>query len=78
MQAGWQVPRQVSVISRDEDPFLSFLVPTPACYVTSPHVMAKALLRPVIEILENNVAIQRAVKIMPQFVRGESIGSAPL
>ncbi len=77
MQAGWQVPRQVSVISRDEDPFLSFLVPTPACYVTSPHVMARALLRPVLETLENSITMQRAVKIMPKFVRGESIGPPP-
>ncbi len=77
MQAGWQVPKQVSVICRDEDPFLSFLVPAPACYMTSPHLMAKTLLRPVLEVLENNVTMQRAVKIMPEFIRGESIGPAP-
>jgi hypothetical protein len=45
--------------------------------MTSPHLMAKTLLRPVLEVLENNVTMQRAAKIMPDFIRGESIGAAP-
>jgi len=40
-------------------------------------MMAKTLLRPVLEILENDVTTQRSIRIMPEFIRGESIGPAP-
>ncbi len=74
-QMGWRVPQDVSVVSRDEDPFLSFLVPTPARYVASPHTMAKTLLRPVLELLEGGVITHRAVRIMPDFIRGETLAA---
>ncbi|MSU24534.1 MAG: LacI family transcriptional regulator [Opitutus sp.] len=76
-QMGWRVPEQVSLISRDEDLFLSFLVPEPARYVTSPHEFARALLLPVIELLEGAAVGKRASLLMPKFVRGASIGVAP-
>lgn len=72
-QSGVRVPAEVSVVSRDEDPFLSFLVPTPARYVASPRTMAKALLRPVLEILEGGVVTHRTIRIMPDFIRGETL-----
>jgi LacI family transcriptional regulator len=72
-QIGARVPQDFSVISRDEDPFLSFVVPEPARYVVNPHVMAKALLRPVLELLQGEVVTQRANRIMPKFIRGGSI-----
>jgi DNA-binding LacI/PurR family transcriptional regulator len=75
-QLGMRVPQDISVLSRDEDPFLSFLVPTPARY-TTPHVFARKLLRPVLEILETGAATARATSIMPEFIRGESIGPPP-
>ena len=72
-QLGLRVPRDVSLISRDEDPFLSFLVPPPARYMTNPHLMAKSLLRPILEHLEDGVVTQQANRIMPEFIRGETI-----
>ena len=72
-QMNWRVPQDVSVVSRDEDPFLSFLVPTPARYVVSPHLMAKTLLRPVLELLEGGVITHRAIRIMPEFIRGATL-----
>lgn len=71
--AGFKVPQDVAVLSRDEDPFLSFLVPTPTRYVVSPSSMAKALVRPVLELLEGGVVTQRAIRIMPDFIRGETV-----
>jgi DNA-binding LacI/PurR family transcriptional regulator len=72
-QSGVRIPEEISMISRDDDPFLSFIVPVPARYVVSPHLMAKSLLRPVLELLEGNATTQRASMIMPEFFRGESI-----
>lgn len=74
-QLGWRVPQDVTVISRDEDPFLSFVVPTPARYVASPHIMAKSLLRPILELLEGGVITHRAIRIMPDFIRGETLAA---
>ena len=72
-QMGWRVPRDVSVVSRDDEPFLSYLVPVPTRYETNPHTLAKTLLRPVIELLEGGVVTHRAIRIMPKFLRGESL-----
>jgi LacI family transcriptional regulator len=76
-QLGVQVPQQMSMISRDDDPFLAFVLPSPARYVVSPHVMAKTLLRPVLELLGGNPVNQRAARIMPEFSRGDSIAPPP-
>jgi LacI family transcriptional regulator len=76
-QLGRAVPRDISIISRDEDPFLSFVWPRPACYLASPPALAKSLLRPVLELLEGGVVSQRAVRLMPKFSPGETVGAAP-
>ena len=76
-QLGVRIPLDISIISRDDDPFLEFVVPAPARYVVNPHVMAKALLRPVLELLAGDPVTQRAARIMPEFSRGESIGPPP-
>jgi len=73
MLSGWRIPQDVSVISRDEDPFIAFVNPAPARYVVKPHCMATALFRPILEILESGTVGQRRGLIMPDFVRGESL-----
>lgn len=73
-QMGQLVPRDVSLVSRDEDPFLSFIVPAPARYAVSPHTLAQSLLQPVLELLNGETVTQNAVRLMPDFIRGESIG----
>lgn len=72
-QMGLRVPEDMSVVSRDEDRFLSFLVPEPARYETSPREMAKALVHPVIELLEEGLPASAGSRLMPEFIRGESI-----
>ena len=74
---GVRIPGEISVISRDEDSFLSFVVPAPARYVARPRAFARSLLQPVLELLEGGAVTQRSWRLMPQFVRGASIASAP-
>lgn len=76
-RSGVRVPEDISLISRDDDPFLSYLAPAPARYVASPQLMAKSLLRPVLDLLEGNAVTSRASLIMPEFLRGESIAAPP-
>ncbi len=70
---GVRIPADIAVISRDDDPFLAFLVPEPARYVASPRAFARSLLQPVLELLEGGAVSQRAVRLMPQFVPSASV-----
>lgn len=72
-QAGLRVPQDVSVVSRDEDPFLAFVVPTPARYSVDAHKMARTLLRPVFELLDGTTAANPGLRIMPDFIKGETL-----
>lgn len=71
-QLGRRVPQDVSLISRDEDPFLSFVLPAPARYVVNPRAMARSLLSVVLEVLDSQPVTQRGVRLMPEFFKGES------
>ena len=72
-QMGWRVPQQVSLISRDDDIFLSFLVPSPTRYVASTQTVAKLLLRPVLRILRVGLKSPTDVRTVPYFLRGNSL-----
>ena len=72
-QLGFKIPGDVSVLSRDDDPFLSFIVPSPARYVIPPHLFAKKLLRPILEAVDSGAIGTRAVNITPELIPGDSI-----
>lgn len=74
-QMGYRIPQDISIMSRDEDPFLSFLIPEPARYVTSPHLFAKGLLRPVLELLQGHLLSEKSSMIIPKFIKGESLAT---
>ena len=71
--AGWRVPDDISIVSRDEDAFLTFMLPEPARYVARPQVMAKALLRAVIELLGGGGLSTLEGRIMPDFIPGGTL-----
>lgn len=76
-QSGIRVPSDISIISRDEDLFLSYLVPSPSRYVVPPGNLAKALLRPILEIMEPGQASLRELKLLPEFVQGGTVAACP-
>jgi LacI family transcriptional regulator len=76
-QLGWRVPRDVSLISRTDDPFLNYLSPTAARYATRPREMAAGLLSLVEPFLAGTAPTPRTVHIPPRFIAGESLGPAP-
>ncbi len=77
-QQGWRIPQDISVMSRDEDPFLSFLIPEPSRYVASPHLFARGLLRPILELLHGHFPSEKTSMIIPKFIKGESVAPPPL
>jgi DNA-binding LacI/PurR family transcriptional regulator len=76
-QEGRRVPQQVSLISRDEEPFLAHLRPTPTRYSIRPAKFAMAVNQAIKRVLEHSVPRRFDVRIMPDFVNGESIGPPP-
>jgi DNA-binding LacI/PurR family transcriptional regulator len=71
-QEGRCVPREVSLISRDEEPFLSHLLPTPTRYAIAPAKFAAAVHQAIKRVLERSGPRRFDVRIMPDFVKGAS------
>jgi len=72
-QMGRQVPRDISLLSRNDDPFLSYITPTPARYVFDPQTMANGVLHLVKTWLETGKPPAQSVRLMPRFIHGESL-----
>lgn len=74
-QRGLRVPRDVSVVSRDDEPFFEFLVPPPTRYAASPHAFAKKLLKPLLQLLAGEAVVPRSTRILPAYAKGGSLGA---
>lgn len=74
-QLGRRIPQDVSVVSRDDDLFLSYLTPVPARYEVSARAMARSLLPPVLALLGNSTPARGGQRLMPEFIRGESVSA---
>ncbi len=72
---GRRVPDDVSVVSRDDERFLRFLHPAPTFYSTQPARYAQALHQGLKRLLAGE-ASPFALRIMPDLVRGDSVGPA--
>lgn len=72
---GYRVPEDVSVVSRDGEPHFPYLIPAPTHYMIDPRRFARALLVPVLQLLEGGTVKKRALHIMPEFKSGQSVMS---
>lgn len=72
---GRRVPRDMSVVSRDEETFLRFMHPTPTYYSTPPAKFAHALHQALKRILAGDRSAF-SIRIMPALVKGDSVGPA--
>jgi len=73
LRRGLRIPEDVAVISRDDDSFLEFLTPKPARYVSDPETFARRLSRAVIQFAQTGVAPSQPIRLMPQFVAGNTV-----
>ena len=69
------MPHDVSLVSRDSDPFLSYLTPTPARYTLSPKTYAKRLFPLVLALVRGEAIAHRELRIEPKFVPGPSLAA---
>ncbi|WP_438480630.1 substrate-binding domain-containing protein [Oleiharenicola lentus] len=72
---GFRVPEDVSVLSRDGEPFFSYLMPPPDHYRALPKQFAKMLLMPVLQLLEGGTITKRKLNMMPDFIAGQSVST---
>lgn len=75
MQRGFRVPRDISVVSRDDEPFFSFLVPPPTRYAENPQSFSKKLLKPLLQTLGSEAVSPRNTRILPRYTKGGSLGA---
>lgn len=73
---GLRVPRDMSIVSRDEETFLRFMYPTPTYYSTPPAKFAQALHLALKRIIAGD-RTAFAIRIMPNLVKGDSVGPKP-
>jgi LacI family transcriptional regulator len=76
-QHGLRVPQDISVVSRDGEPFFDFLVPLPAHYAASPKVFAKKLMKPLMQSAAGEAIVPRKTLIFPNYIKGGSLGPPP-
>ena len=67
------LPREIALISRDDDSFLESVVPTVARYSSSPTVFARKISRMVLEIVRGATLSRTDARIMPTFVPGQTL-----
>lgn len=73
-ERGLRVPGEVSLISREDDTFLSYLKPAPARYAGNPKTFAKRLLMQLQFCFKGEVGGHTVHRIEPKFIAGDSLG----
>ena len=72
-QRGWRIPQDISLISRDDDPFLGSLAPAPARYIVSPHAFAKKMIGPLLQLVAHDPVVRTRAALQPKFTAGGSM-----
>ena len=69
-----ELPRDVALISRDNESFLESMVPTIACYSSKPPLLARKISRKVLAVVRGEALSSIDTRIMPVFVPGQTLG----
>lgn len=74
---GVKIPQEVSIISRDSEPFLEFMMPSVARYMIDAQSFSRKVSR-LVRTLERGGTVQvRSQLLLPDFVAGETLGRRP-
>jgi DNA-binding LacI/PurR family transcriptional regulator len=72
-QLGRKVPGDVSMLCRDDEPYLAAMLPSPARYSKSPHIYAKHLLAHMQKLIDHEPLAHPGTYVMPEFLPGDSL-----
>ena len=75
--AGLSVPRDISVVCREDDPFLEYLSPSVARYGTDPALIARKLTVMLVRLASTGQLKPTHDLLMPRFLPGASIAPPP-
>lgn len=64
---------EVSLLCRDDEPYLASLVPAPARYSKNPHAYARLLVAHILKLAGREEIPHRGTYVMPEFVAGGSL-----
>lgn len=73
LRRGKRIPKDVTVLSRDNDPILDAASPTVARYAVQPAQFSSRIALAVRQLAETRTVPTSAIRFMPAFVPGESI-----
>lgn len=73
VRRGLVLPKEASLIARDHDSFLEYVVPSVARYQADPLLFAHKLSRVVLEMASGGDARPRDCRIIPQLIPGDTL-----
>jgi LacI family transcriptional regulator len=76
-ERGLRIPQDVSLICREDDSFLKYLIPRPAAYQHSPRSFALKLDSVVQQLISHPARTLSSGYIIPRYMRGSSVGPPP-
>lgn len=71
---GLRLPKDAALIGRDSDHFLEYFSPVLARYHRDPDLHARRLARMILQLARGGVTPPRQIRLMPEFLKGESVG----
>ena len=74
LRRGLRLPQDAALISRDEDAFMQYAIPTIAHYSANPTVLARKVSRIFLQLVRFGVNEPRDYRVMPRFVPGDTLG----
>ena len=74
IRRGVRLPQDVALIGRDSDHYLDYFSPCIARYKVEPQLHARRLARLVLQYVRGGSQRSQQVRLMPQFIPGESLG----
>jgi len=74
---GFRIPEDVSLICRDGDDLMDCIIPVPAHYAYRTEVYGRRLARAIATLLETG-RVKDHTLLMPEFVKGDSMGPVPV
>lgn len=75
--AGLRVPQSVSLISRDDDPFLHFIQPAPSRYGFNASTHAQHIFKLVMGKVHSNDVRNQGIRIIPNAIKGMTLAPPP-
>jgi len=74
---GKRIPGDISLICREDDSFLRYLVPRPASYQYSPRSFALKIDSLVQQLIRQPKKVAPEIHIIPRYTPGNSVGPPP-